>query len=132
MIVGLGMDLLEVQRMEGALRRRGERLLQRLFTGAERDACRAAGGGTWRWAARFAAKEAVLKALGTGWAEGVGWHQVEILRAANGRPHVRLSGVALETARSLGGDLCHVSLTHQKSHAAAVAILERAAGPESR
>jgi len=132
MIVGLGIDLLEVRRMEGALRRRGDLFLRRVFTGAEREACRAAGGGAWRWAARFAAKEAVLKALGTGWAGGLGWHQVEILRSANGRPHVRLSGVALDTARSLGGELCHVSLTHQKSHAAAVAILERAAGPESR
>ncbi len=132
MIVGLGIDLLEVPRMEGALKRRGERLLRRIFTGAEIDACKAAGGGAWRWAARFAAKEAVLKALGTGWAGGVGWHQVEILRAANGRPHVRLSGVALETARRLGSELCHVSLTHQNSHAAAVAILERTNGPESR
>jgi len=130
MIVGLGIDLLEVQRMERALKRRGQRFLRRVFTGDERQACRAAGGGAWRWAARFAAKEAILKALGTGWSGGLGWHQVEILRADNGRPHVRLSGMAQKTARSLGGDLCHVSLTHQKSHAAAVAILERTSGPE--
>ena len=95
MIVGVGVDLLEVARMEGALGRRGEPLLRRLFTRAERDACQAAGGGAWRWAARFAAKEAVLKALGTGWAGGLGWHQIEILRSRSGKPHVRLSQSAL-------------------------------------
>jgi holo-[acyl-carrier protein] synthase len=128
MILGIGIDLLEVPRMERALQRRGDRLLHRLFTVAERDACAAAGGGTMRWAARFAAKEAVLKALGTGWAHGVGWHQVEILRNGAGRPHVRLSGQARRTAQEMGASSCHVSLTHQKDNAAAVAILEGAAG----
>jgi holo-[acyl-carrier protein] synthase len=128
MILGIGIDLLEVQRMELALERRGERILNRLFTADERTACIAAGGGGMRWAARFAAKEAILKALGTGWAGGVGWHQMEILRTGEGRPHVRFSGQAQRTAMAMGATACHVSLTHQKSHAAAVAVLEGAPG----
>lgn len=127
MILGIGIDLLEVPRMERALQRRGDRLLHRLFTAAERDACLAAGGGSMRWAARFAAKEAILKALGTGWAAGVGWHQMEILRTREGRPHVRLSGKARTRAHEMGAATCLVSLTHQKNNAAAVAILEGAA-----
>ncbi len=128
MILGIGIDLMEVPRMERALQRRGDRLLRRLFTTAEREACVAAGGGCMRWAARFAAKEAIMKALGTGWAAGVGWHQMEILRTVQGRPHVRLSGQAQRTAREMGAAACHVSLTHQRNHAAAVAILEGSAG----
>jgi holo-[acyl-carrier protein] synthase len=124
-IVGLGIDLLEIARMKRALGRSGDRFLHRVFTGDERAACEAAGGGAARWAARFAAKEAVLKALGTGWSGGVGWRQVEILTAPGGAPSVQFSGRAREVARDLGADVCHVSLSHEKRHAAAVAVLER-------
>ena len=72
MIVGIGIDLLEISRMERALGRTGGRFLDRVFTVDERAACEASGGGAERWAARFAAKEAVLKALGTGWSGGIG------------------------------------------------------------
>jgi holo-[acyl-carrier protein] synthase len=125
-IVGIGIDLLTVARMERALGRTGERFLSRVFTGDERAACEAAGGGAERWAARFAAKEAVLKALGTGWSGGVAWRQVEILTAPGEAPSVRLSGRAREVARHLGAGVCHVSLSHEKLHAAAVAVLEGA------
>ncbi len=124
MIVGIGIDLLEVPRMEKALHRSGERFLARVFTSGERRSCEAAGGGPARWAVRFAAKEAVLKALGTGWSRGVSWHDVEILRLAGGAPQVVLHGAALDIARRRGADVCHVSLTHERRHTAAVAILE--------
>ena len=124
MIIGIGIDLLEVPRMEKALDRSGPRLLDKLFTPEEQQVCREAGGGAQRWAVRFAAKEAVFKALGTGWSQGVGWHHVEILRSGAGVPQVRLSGGARQVADRLGAGRCHVSLTHQRSSAAAVAILE--------
>jgi holo-[acyl-carrier protein] synthase len=124
MIVGIGIDLLEVARMERVLRRTGRQFLARVFTGDEQTACEAAGGGVARWAARFAAKEAVFKALGTGWSAGVGWRQVEILTTAGRPPAVRLSGRAREVARGLGADVCHVSLSHETQLATAMAILE--------
>ncbi|MFQ5719728.1 MAG: holo-ACP synthase [Acidobacteriota bacterium] len=130
MIVGLGIDLLEICRMERTLARSGDRFLARVFTAAERDACEALGGGAARWAARFAAKEAVMKALGTGWSRGVTWHDVEIVRAPAGAPQVRLSGVARSVARTRGAGVCHVTLTHARSHAAAVAVLEAGGGAE--
>ena len=128
MIVGVGIDLCEVPRMERALERNGARLLGRLFTPAERDACESAGGGAARWAARFAGKEAVLKALGTGWSAGVGWHDVEILRVGGAAPEVRLSGGARRAAENRGATRCHLSLTHERGQAAALAILE---GPDA-
>jgi holo-[acyl-carrier protein] synthase len=123
-ILGIGIDLLTVARMARVLDRSGERFLSRVFTGDERAACEAAGAGAERWAVRFAAKEAVLKALGTGWSGGIGWRQVEILTGPGEAPSVRLNGRAREVARSLGADVCHVSLSHEKLHAAAVAVLE--------
>ncbi len=128
MILGIGIDLVEVSRMERALARSGERLLERIFTPAEREACEAVGGGTARWAVRFAGKEAVLKALGTGWSGGISWHDVEILRPPQGAPQVRLDGRARDVAASLGGATWHLSLTHQRTHAAAVAVLEGRSG----
>ena len=132
MIVGIGIDLVEVSRMARALDRSGPRLLERLFTPEERAGCQALGGGAQRWAVRFAAKEAVLKALGTGWSGGVTWHDVEILRARDQPPRVRLGGKADRVARSLGGAVWHLSLTHQRTHAAAVAVLEAAPGGAPR
>jgi holo-[acyl-carrier protein] synthase len=123
-IVGIGIDLLEVARMERVLGRTEERFLSRVFSPEERAACRAAGGGAERWAARFAAKEAILKALGTGWSSGVRWRHVEVLAGPGGAPAVRLSGRAREVARRRGAELCHLSLSHEKLHAAAVAVLE--------
>ena len=128
MIVGVGIDLLEVERMEKAIARSGGRLLARIFTADERASCEALGAGAARWAARFAAKEAVFKALGTGWGQGVGWHDVEILRSDGGRPEIRLHGAAHRAARRKGAVFCHVSLTHERSHAGAMAVLESDGG----
>ncbi|MFQ5671020.1 MAG: holo-ACP synthase [Acidobacteriota bacterium] len=124
MIVGIGIDVLEIPRMERVLVRSGRRFLDRVFTGEEQSSCEQAGGGAARWAARFAAKEAVFKALGTGWSRGVTWRQVEILRSPEGPPRVRLTGVAGRLARARGVDVCHVSLTHERRQAAALVVLE--------
>jgi holo-[acyl-carrier protein] synthase len=126
LILGIGIDIVEVDRMERVLSRTGERFLERVFTGEERRQCEGAGGGGRRWAARFAGKEAVLKALGTGLAQGIGWHDVEVLREEGGPPRARLSGRAAEVLGQMGGERCLLSLTHQKGMAAAVAILEGA------
>jgi holo-[acyl-carrier protein] synthase len=124
MILGHGVDAAEVARVGRSVERFGDRFLDRVFTPAERAY---AGDGPRRdehLAARFAAKEAVFKALGTGWAEGVGWTDVEVVREASGKPAVRLSGGASERADRLGVKRWHISLTHTASVALASVIAE--------
>ena len=123
MVVGVGTDLVELGRIEAALLRHGEALLERLFTARERallvnDPARVA-----RIGARFAAKEAALKALGTGWGQGVGWHDVEVLGGRGEPPRLHLTGAAASRLATLGGSTAHVSLTHTASFAAATVVL---------
>lgn len=125
MIAGLGFDLVEVARIRALAEKHGERFLRRVFT--EREVASAEGRAA-RWehlAGRFAAKEAAFKALGTGWADGVSWKQVEVLNEPGGRPVMTLSGAACERAESLGAPRIHVSITHTSAHAAAQVVLER-------
>ena len=104
---------------------RGEkRFLERLFTSDERSGGRSRKDRLQYFAARFAAKEAVLKALGTGWSGGIAWTDVEIVGKSNGAPSVKLSGIARTTARKRHMERIHLSLTHTESSAAAVAIAE--------
>jgi holo-[acyl-carrier protein] synthase len=124
MIVGIGIDLVEVERMAKALREHGERLEERLFTDAERADCRGRADRVQALSARFAAKEACLKALGTGWSGGLAFRQVEVVRGVGGAPHLRLDGMAEARARALGVLRMHVSLTHQPGAAGAVVVLE--------
>ena len=124
MIVGLGLDLVETTRFEAALRRHGGRFERRVFTPRELSDCAGRGDRVQMLAARFAAKEACLKALGTGWSGGLGFRQVEVARVEGGRPDLRLSGRAEERARALGMRRALVSLTHQPGAAAAVVVLE--------
>jgi holo-[acyl-carrier protein] synthase len=102
-MIAIGVDILEIRRMEQAIARFGDRLLRRVFTPAERQACR---GRVAEYAARFAAKEAVAKALGVGLRimarEGIGFHDVEILPDHRGQPHIHLRGWAAERARGAG------------------------------
>jgi holo-[acyl-carrier protein] synthase len=123
-IVGLGIDLVEVARLAEALGRHGDRFVDRVFTGAERAACEARADRVLALAARFAAKEACLKALGTGWAEGLGFRDVEVVRDGDGPPRLVLHGAAARRAEALGVVRSHVSLTHQPGIAAAVVVLE--------
>ncbi|MEQ8318369.1 MAG: holo-ACP synthase [Phycisphaerales bacterium] len=124
MILGHGVDLTEVSRIKRSVERFDERFLERVFTEAEREY---AGKGPRRFerlAARFAAKEAVFKALGTGWAEGAGWTNIEVAREASGKPTLVLHGKAQEMARAMGVKWWHLSLTHTKTTAMASVIAE--------
>jgi holo-[acyl-carrier protein] synthase len=126
-IVGLGMDVVDVARMRRILEGpppRVERFLARVFTGAERATCDAVKDRATRYAARFAAKEAASKALGA--PTGISWHDVEVVRGASGAPALVLSGVAAAEARRLGVTRVHVTLTHDGGVAAATAVLEAA------
>jgi holo-[acyl-carrier protein] synthase len=124
MIVGLGTDLVELPRMAAALERQGEALLARLFTERERALLDGDPQLVARVAARFAAKEAAFKALGTGWGQGVGWHDVEVLGGRGEPPSLALAGAARTRLEALGARRAHVTLTHTESVAGATVILE--------
>ncbi len=124
MIVGVGADLVQVQRVWELLERRGERALLRLFTPAEAARCRAGRHPPESFAARFAAKEAFFKALGTGWGRGGRWTEVEVVSAPSGAPSLRLAGTAAEVAEARGVRRCHLSLTHVEGLAGAYVVLE--------
>ncbi len=126
MIVGLGTDLVEVERLRWSLERFGQRFLNRVFTEQERRCCAGKRFAEQSFAARFAAKEAGAKALGTGISRGVGWHDLEVARAPGGAPELRLHGRALALAEQMGVARTAVSLTHTDRYASAVVILERA------
>jgi holo-[acyl-carrier protein] synthase len=126
MILGLGMDVVEIARMARILagpEGRTERFLARVFTPAERAYCDARQDRAGRYAARFAAKEAALKALGA--PAGVRWTDLEVVRA-EGAPSVVLAGTAAEAARRLGVARLHVTITHDAGVSAATVILEGA------
>lgn len=120
MAIGIGTDIIEVARMEGL----SQRALERIFTERELEECVRHAVPAQRLASRFAAKEAVLKALGTGWAQGLGWHQIEVLANAQGAPKVALNGAAALRLETLGGTECLLSLSHEKSYAVAFAIIQ--------
>ena len=130
MITGLGVDIVEIDRMKAALERR-PRLKERLFSAEERAYCEKRGRPEVHYALRFAAKEAVLKALGTGF-RGMRFCDVEVVREGSGRPVPRLSGRAAERAAELGVVEMHLSLsfTHTTAVASAVAITEHARPPK--
>jgi holo-[acyl-carrier protein] synthase len=125
MIVGLGIDIAEVDRIERAIRRYGQRFLQRVFTPAEIDYCQSKANVFERFAGRFAAKEAAMKAIGTGWRRGVSWRDFEVVREPSGRPIIRFSGVAADFAERLGMKRALVSITHTSAQAIAQVILEQ-------
>ncbi len=124
MILGVGIDLTPVDRMERALARHGDRFEKRVFTDGERAYCRARARPADHFAARFAAKEAALKALGV--PEGLSWHELEIVPAAGGPPELVLRGVAARAADERGVRRLHLSLTHAGGQAAAVVVAEGA------
>lgn len=125
MISGIGTDLCEVDRIEKALTApHGARLRDRVFTAGEIAYSESKANSFERYAARFAAKEAGMKALGTGWRGGVSWHDFEVANLASGRPTLRLHGKAAEIAERLGARNVSLSLTHTAKHAMAVVILE--------
>lgn len=123
-IVAIGSDLADIERFEEALDRRGDRLLERLFTPAERAYCDARHARTTHYAGRFAVKEAVMKVLGTGWRSGVRWIDIEVLRAPGEAPRVVLHGASAAHAARRGIARIHITITHDAGVAMAVAIGE--------
>ncbi len=124
MIVGTGVDIVEVPRVAAAIERFGRRFLERIFTPDEIRYCDPKHNRVERFAARFAAKEAGLKAIGTGWRNGVAWKEVEVRREPAGRPTLVFSGRAAEFAERLGMKRASLSLSHTAEHAIAQVILE--------
>lgn len=124
MIVAIGIDLIEIARIEEVFARRGDRFRARVFTEGEISYCEARASRLASYAARFAAKEAAMKALGTGWSEGVGWKDIEVVRVASDAPALQLSGRALERMREIGANRAHVSLSHSGDLAIAQVVLE--------
>lgn len=120
-VVGLGVDIVEVERIEQARARWGDAFARRIFTPQELARAQTGAGSGPRLAARFAAKEAVMKALGVGW-RALGWREIEIVHDAWGRPHVRLHGAARRLADQRGVGAVLVSLAHTHEHAVAHAI----------
>jgi holo-[acyl-carrier protein] synthase len=124
MIVGLGLDIAEVDRIEEAIVRHGAPLLERLFTPAEMAYCERHKNRYERYAARFAAKEAAMKALGTGWSRGVRWRDIEVVREPGGKPTLQLAGEARQIADGLGVKHISLTITHSGNLALAQVIFE--------
>jgi holo-[acyl-carrier protein] synthase len=124
MILGVGTDLAEVRRIRDSVTRFGDRFLNRIYTEAERNYALSKANWAERLAARFAAKEAGMKAIGTGWSHNVTWLDFSVVNEPSGRPTLHLSGVAAEIARKIGVKTLSLSLTHTADIAFAVVILE--------
>lgn len=124
MILGVGTDLAETDRIRKAVERYGTRFLDRVYTPGEIAYVESKANRWERYAARFAAKEAGMKAIGTGWRRGVRWRDFEVANAPSGRPDLKLDGVAAEVAARMGVRRISLSLTHTAALAMAVVILE--------
>jgi holo-[acyl-carrier protein] synthase len=122
MIVGIGVDLTPVSRMERAMQNHPGRFEARLFTDGERAYCRRSVNFAQHFAARFAAKEALLKALGV--PKGLSWHELEVVNADDGAPRFELSGEAARAAAALGVRKLHLSLSHAADSAIAMVVAE--------
>jgi holo-[acyl-carrier protein] synthase len=124
MIVGSGIDLCEVERIQTAIERHGDRFKHRVFTDREIAYAERKANRFERYAARFAAKEAGMKALGTGWRGGLGWRDLEVVNLPSGRPTLQFHAKAAEIAEKLGVRNIALSITHTAEQAMAIVILE--------
>lgn len=124
MIIGTGVDLAEVDRIRASIERFGSRFVNRVFTPLEIAYVERKANRFERYAARFAAKEAGMKAIGTGWRHGITWHDFEVANEPSGRPTLRLTGRAAEYAQKLGVRRISLSLTHTAATGLAYVILE--------
>jgi len=124
MIVGTGIDIAEVPRIRQSIERFGDRFLHRVFTEGEITYCNSKANFDERYAGRFAAKEAAMKALGTGWNHGVRWRDIEVVRPQGQRPTIVFHGIAAEVAKKLGATHAALSITHTGEQAMALVILE--------
>jgi holo-[acyl-carrier protein] synthase len=124
-IVGSGVDLCEVQRIKDAITRHGRRFVERIYTAREIAYAESKANLYERYAARFAAKEAGMKALGTGWRGGITWHDFEVTNLPSGRPTLQFHGKAAEIAKHLGVENISLSITHTSVQGMALVILEK-------
>ena len=124
MIVGTGIDIAEVPRIAQSIARFGDRFLQRVYTAGEIRYCDSKANRVERYAARFAAKEAAMKAMGTGWNRNVGWSEIEVVRERGKAPTITLHGKSAAFARRKNITHFHLSLTHTVDQAIAHAIAE--------
>ncbi|MEN8774145.1 MAG: holo-ACP synthase [Akkermansiaceae bacterium] len=122
-LIGIGIDVVEVSRIRSSIDEFGQKFLNRIFTDQEREYCQRQKRPELHFAARFAAKEAISKAFGTGIGKDVGWLDMEIIRKASGEPEVSLTGAAAQCAKDRGVAQVMVSLTHAKHYAAANAVV---------
>lgn len=125
MICGLGIDLVDIDRMEKIIERWGDPFLNRIFTSGEIGYCSGRARSAGHYAARFAAKEAFLKSLGMGLFEGIGFQEVEVILLDSGKPELRLHGKAQSIAAGRGLSLLWLSLSHSGRTATAVVLLEK-------
>ena len=123
-IVGMGVDIAEIDRIQAAIKRNGRRFIERIFTPLEIEYCERHRNPFERYAGRFAVKEAAMKALGTGWSRGVRWVDIEVTNLPGGKPTLRLSGVAGEFAARIGVKNISLSITHSGNIAFAQVIFE--------
>ena len=123
-IVGLGLDVAEIDRIEAAIKRHPAAFIERIYTPAEAAYCQRYANPYERYAGRFAVKEAAMKALGTGWTRGVRWRDIEVVREPSGKPTLRLEGAARAIADGLGVKHIAVTITHSGNLAIAQVIFE--------
>jgi len=121
-VIGIGTDIVEIVRIAEMIERHGELFLGRVFTPHEIQYCSERKAATQHYAGRWAAKEAVMKTLGTGWSRGISWCDIEVRNQIGGRPYLALSGGALETSRCLGIEQILISISHCRCHAIAYAL----------
>jgi holo-[acyl-carrier protein] synthase len=127
MIVGIGLDLVKIDRIRSIAERWQARFLDRLYTKAERRYCLARPSPYASFAGRFAAKEAVLKALGTGWSDGIRWQDIQVLNDRTGQPRATVTGRVKTLMRRAGVTNIHISLSHDTDYAVAQAVLTKTA-----
>lgn len=123
MILGLGTDIVAVHRIDRVIKD-NPRFIEKVFSLNERQYSSQKASPAQSYAARFAAKEAFMKALGTGWDEGISWAEIEVINDAKGKPSLKLSGATQALAQSRGTERIHLSLSHEKDYAIATVILE--------
>jgi len=121
-VLGVGTDIIECLRIAQMIERHGELFLTRVYTPLEIEYCSARKASTQHYAGRFAAKEAVLKALGTGWTRGLHWRDIEVQNELGGKPNVKLGGGARDLCEKLGISEILISISHCRTHATAYAL----------
>jgi holo-[acyl-carrier protein] synthase len=121
-LIGVGTDITECHRIEKMIEKHGDQFLERVYTDVEREYCGIKKQAILHYTGRWAAKEAALKAIGTGWIRGITWRDAEVVNAPSGKPSLRLSGGAAEHAERLGIQQMQLSISHCQSHAVAFVV----------